>query len=150
MSRIFGFEDGASANYFSMIGCTIKEPDFFIYSMSSQYSEDEHHKWHEEESYDTCYQINFPKTFFRRVTQALNDVVPVRYLGLFKVHYYNEKGGMDWFDPKESYPAFALKDHADFSDQTEVRAVWQPLSANDVEPKIDSPLHRRNSQRRSA
>lgn len=134
MSRIISFGEGTTTEYLSMINCTLIEPDYFIFSMSSQYSEDEHRKWHKTEGYDACYKINFPEKFFRLITQALNTIVPVRYLGLFQVHYYDEKRGMDWFDPKESFPAFALKDHADFSDQTEMRAVWQPRSTNEIEP----------------
>ena len=136
MRHRIAFEDGATVNYFCVSNCTIMEPDYYIFSMSTQYSEDVHRKWNKEEGYDCCYKINFPKTFFKHVTQALNAIIPVRYLGLHQVHYYNEKRGMDLFDPKESFPAFALKDHAEFADQTEIRAVWQPISTNDIESKI--------------
>lgn len=56
-----------------------------------------------------------------------NSVRPVKFLGLFPVHYYDEHQGMDFFDTRNSYPAFALKNTDGFSEQKEIRAVWAPI-----------------------
>ena len=135
LSAFLGLGEGASVSYVTMTNNVIIGPNCYIFSMSGGYSPQDHEKWHEQEGYDTCYKIIAPNTFFRRVTRSLNTVRPVKFLGLFQVHYYDEKHGMDYFDPRNSHPAFALKDHDGFSVQKEVRAVWSPLiTTQDIEP----------------
>jgi hypothetical protein len=134
LSSIIGIADGGSITNLVMNNITIIEPDFYIFSIANAYNQEDHHSWFKKESYDVAYKILFPKTFFRRITTILNDIKPVKFLGLFDVHYYDEKNGMDFFDPKNSLPAFCLKDHDGFSNQKEIRAVWQPMKNENIHP----------------
>lgn len=136
LSRIIDIDESGSLGNFSFSDCTIEDPDFFIFSMTNEYSESVHHKWRDEEGYDACYKINFPNTFFKRITQSLRTIVPVEFVGIIKVHYYDEKSGMDWFDKRESLQAYELKDYAGFSDQAEFRAVWRPISDTEIKPEV--------------
>ena len=105
-----------------------------MFSLSNGYSKSDHDTWLEQQSYDACYKIAAPNHFFRKVTKQINKIRPVKFLGLFEVHYYDEKNGMDFFDPKNSYPAFMLKDYDGFSTQKEIRAVWEPIEKEEIEP----------------
>lgn len=134
LSSLISLGDGGSIRNLNMTNITIIEPDFYIFSLAENYFKDDHLMWLQKESYDVAYEIEYSKTFFRRITNELNLQNPVRFLGLFYVHYYDECNGMDFFDSKNGYPAFCLKGSADFSNQKEIRAVWQPIGRGDITP----------------
>ena len=134
LSSLISIGEGGGIGSLVMDNVVISEPNYLIFSMSSNYSDSDHKSWLDHESYDSCYKIIAPSTFFRRVTQKLNKLMPVKFLGLFEVHYYDEEIGMDFFDDKNSYPAFMLKNHDGFSTQKEIRAVWEPTTKEDITP----------------
>lgn len=134
LSSLIKMSNRSSIGTLEMSNYVIEEPDFYIFSLAQGYSENDHSKWFEKEQYDASYKILAPNTFFRRITRTLESHRSVRFLGLFEVHYYNEDKGMDFFDSKESFPAFSMKNYDGFSDQKEIRAVWQPLSKKPIEP----------------
>lgn len=136
LSSVIHIGEGGGVGTLEFTNIVIIERNYFIFSMSSIYSEADHKSWLNHESYNACYRIVDLNNFFRRVTNILNKKRPVRFLGLHEVHYYNEKQGMDFFDPKNSFPAFALKDFDGFSEQKEVRAVWVPISEEDIHPIV--------------
>ncbi|MFQ2508130.1 hypothetical protein ACK31R_09795 [Aeromonas caviae] len=112
----------------------IIEPDYYIFSFAQGYSLDDHKEWLDKENYEVAYSIDFPRSFFRKVTRELNKHNAVQFIGLYQVHYYDEKKGMDLFDPRNDYPAFCLKDYDGFSNQKEIRAVWKPLRNEAISP----------------
>ncbi|ENM5891575.1 hypothetical protein E5115_004090 [Vibrio mimicus] len=116
------------------LSVTIEEPDFYIFSLAQGYNEEDHKAWYEKQDYDTTYKLIAPNVFFRKITRELNAINPVRFLGLFEVHYYDEQNGMDYLDPKTYFPAFSLKDYDGFSSQKEIRAVWQPIKNDPIFP----------------
>ncbi|MFS1930586.1 hypothetical protein BCU25_016460 [Vibrio cyclitrophicus] len=134
MSSLIGISEGASVEGLEINNYTVAEPDFYIFSFAQGHSIKDHEVWLKEEGYDVAYSIDFPTTFFRKITQQLNRITPVQFLGLFEVHYYDEKNGMDFFDPLNGHPAFCLKDYDGFSTQKEMRAVWEPLNDGEIKP----------------
>lgn len=134
LSSLISIGDGGIINNLEIDNLTIIEPDFYIFSFAQDYNVSDHENWYEEEGYDIAYSINFPNTFFKKITNKLNERSSVEFLGLFKVHYYNEKEGMDLFDDLNSLPAFCLKDYDGFSNQSEIRAVWRPLETQEISP----------------
>ncbi len=136
LSSFIHIGEGGSLRDVSFSRMKFYGENYFIFSMSSIYRETDHKAWKEKENYDICYRINAPRTFFEKITQKLNELVPVKLLGVCKIHYYNENTGMDFFDPKNSYPAFMLKGCTGFAEQKEIRAVWQPNTLKDIEPII--------------
>jgi len=125
---------GEGISNLQMNNIVIIEPNYFVFSLSSGYSKSDHDKWLEQETYDTCYKLATPNHFFRKITKQINKIRHVKFLGLFEVHYYDEKNGMDFFDTKNAYPAFMLKDYDGFSTQKEIRAVWETIEKEEIEP----------------
>jgi len=117
------------SKYVCLNNNVISEPNYYIFSVSAEYKEEDHLSWYKEESYDFSYKIILPNNFFRRITRALNTITPVRFLGIFNVQYYDEKRGVEYFSAKNKLPAFMLKDE-EYLDQNEIRAVWSPKEAN--------------------
>ncbi|HBC3857032.1 TPA: hypothetical protein KD866_002409 [Vibrio parahaemolyticus] len=111
-------------------------PDYYIFSFSKTYNQDDHQEWDRKQGYNAAYSIVCPNTFFRKITKQLNTIMPVKFLGLFEVQYYDENKGMDFFDPRHRYPGFCLKGYDDFSSQKEIRAVWEPLKNVEISPLI--------------
>lgn len=134
LSSLISIGEGGGIGTLKMNNVVIIEPNYFVFSLSNGYSKSDHETWLEQQSYDACYKIATPNHFFRKVTKQINKIRPVKFLGLFEVHYYDEKNGMDFFDPKNSYPAFMLKDYDGFSTQKEIRAVWEPIEKEEIEP----------------
>ncbi|MCU7927012.1 MAG: hypothetical protein KZQ97_11295 [Candidatus Thiodiazotropha sp. (ex Dulcina madagascariensis)] len=133
LSTLVEVSDGSTGiGYLDNI--VIEEPNYFIFSVSDGYSKQAHEKWFEQQAYDYCYKIIAPNTFFRRITRKLNEIQPVEFIGIFPVRYYNEKAGMDFFDPLEKLPAFTLKDYDEYSEQNEIRAVWRPKTMGAISP----------------
>ena len=134
LSSLVSVGEGGAIGSLQMNDVVIIEPNYYIFSVSNGYSKSDHLTWIAQESYDACYKLTASNHFFRKITKQINKVRSVKYLGLFEVHYYDEKNGMDFFDSKNSYPAFMLKDHDGFSTQKEIRAVWEPIGKEDIEP----------------
>ena len=134
LSSLISIGQGGGITNLEMNNVTIIEPDYYIFSFAKGYDLHDHNEWLVKESYDVAYSINFPKTFFKKITNELNNHSAVQFLGLFDVHYYDEKKGMDFFDPLNAHPAFCLKDYDGFSNQKEIRAVWKPLVEKDISP----------------
>ncbi|EOX3942302.1 hypothetical protein ACPHXT_000724 [Vibrio alginolyticus] len=111
-------------------------PNYYIFSFSKIYSQEDHQEWDDKQGYNAAYSIVCPNTFFRKITKQLNSITPVKFLGLFEVHYYDENRGMDFFDPLHHQPGFCLKGYDDFSSQKEVRAVWEPLKNIEISPLV--------------
>ncbi|CDU01485.1 hypothetical protein VCR3J2_530100 [Vibrio coralliirubri] len=133
LSSLIRIGDNSSVD-FKVGEVLIIEPDYYIFSFAQDYNVSDHENWYEEEGYDAAYSIGFPTTFFKKITNKLNERTSVEFLGLFKVHYYNEKEGMDFFDDLNPLPAFSLKDYDGFSNQSEIRAVWRPLETKEISP----------------
>jgi len=117
------------SKYVCLNNNVISESNYFIFSVSAGYKEEDHINWNKEESYDFSYKIILPNNFFRKVTRALNEITPVTFLGVFNIQYYDEAKGVEYFSSKNKLPAFMLKDE-EYSDQREVRAVWRPKEVN--------------------
>lgn len=132
LSSIVNLESG-NINL-SINNVTFIEPDYYIFSFAQGYSLHTHEKWHLKNGYDVAYVIELPSTFFKKITKELNKHNAVEFLGLFKVYYYDEKKGMDFFDPLNKLPAYCLKDDDGFSDQDEIRAVWRPINDQSIHP----------------
>ncbi|EGQ9112576.1 hypothetical protein GA073_19215 [Vibrio alginolyticus] len=133
LSSLIDISEGATVNLVNF-GAIIVESNFYIFSVAKDFDDRDHAEWFKEEAYDVAYKINFPKSFFRRVTSVLEKISPVKFLGLFEVHYYDENNGMDFYDKKNGLPAFCLKNYDGFSSQKEIRAVWQPLTNQKISP----------------
>lgn len=134
LSSLVSIPDGGSIRSVEIKNVRISEPDYYIFSFALGYSVFDHEEWFKKEGYDVAYSINFLSTFFRKITQELNKSNAVQFLGLFQVRYYDEKKGMDLFDPLNAHPAFCLKDYDGFSNQKEIRAVWKPLTNKTITP----------------
>ncbi len=134
LSSLIDMGQGGMIPKLEMKNITIHEPDYYIFSFAKGYNRLDHQEWFQKESYDVAYSIDFPTTFFRKITSELNKHNVVKFIGLFQVHYYDEKKGMDFFDPLNGHPAFCLKDYDGFSNQKEIRAVWQPVDNQAIRP----------------
>ncbi len=64
LSRIIKMDGGGQIGSLVMKNAVIREPNYFIFSMSSSYSESDHNEWLNRESYDSCYKIVFLIHFF--------------------------------------------------------------------------------------
>jgi len=87
----------------------------------------------EFEGADSCYEISDPNKFYRVLTETLNSIVPVVFRGFHEVIYQARKeqwNGRDW----GHHPA--LIKETKFSNQSEIRAIWQPRSGQPIQPII--------------
>ena len=87
----------------------------------------------EFEGANTCFEISDPDNFYDLLTQALSSITPVRFLGVKTVTYKNRSeqwNGAGW----GTHPA--LIKHPDYTRQFEIRAMWEPLVAQTIEPVI--------------
>jgi hypothetical protein len=104
-------------------------PDCFILCSSMQYSLDTMSQFEEANS---CLEIYDQKTFYDVLTETLNRDTPVIFHGSFKVKYQSrvEKWtGKDW----GQHPA--LIKEPEFSEQYELRAIWQPRDDRAIQPQ---------------
>lgn len=122
-SGVISFQDVTFSKSFD-------SPNFFI--LCSAY-EKSLSVMREFEGADTCVKIHDPMSFYRELTNLLNSVTPVVFMGVHQVTYKERKeqwDGVSWgTDP-------ALIKEVEFSSQKEVRAVWAPKFGQAVEPQI--------------
>jgi len=101
--------------------------DFYTFSATMNYSESDHNNWYENEGYDACYVISFPKLFFRAISAQLPDAT-------FRLSapalYIDETASNTVF--RDTFHSALLKNIKFFS-QREFRALWKP---NDVQKSI--------------
>ncbi len=105
-------------------------PDCFILCTSKVFSKK---TMLEFDGADSCYEITNPNYFFELLTDTLNSIVPVFLGGVHEVIYQNrtEKwNGKDW----GRHPA--LIKETEFSNQAEIRAIWQPRYGQPIQPIV--------------
>ncbi len=105
-------------------------PDCFILCMSKICSKDTMHQF---EGADSCVEIVKIESFIKFLTDALNCVWPVMFQGIYEVIYQNREenwNGQDWGRQP------ALIKETKFKKQGEIRAIWQPLCKQPIEPII--------------
>lgn len=106
------------------------EPDCYILCISSKQSQ---FVMDQFEGADTCIEIINPRLFYHQLTLALNDITPVIFRGVHEAIYQNKKepwNGINW----GHHPA--LVKEPEFTDQYELRAIWQPRISTQIEPVI--------------
>jgi len=114
----------------STFGRVFSEPDCFILC-SSLYKSKE--TMAEFEGADSCLHVNSLSLFFRLITEVLNLVTPVQFIGLRAVNYQDREepwNGKDW----GRHPA--LIKETIFKPQGEVRAIWKPMTSEAISPII--------------
>jgi hypothetical protein len=57
-------------------------------------------------------------------------------MGISRIDYYDEAKGLDLFDKRGVKQGFQLKNADKFSEQTEYKAVWQPIDNRIIKPVI--------------
>lgn len=87
----------------------------------------------EFEGSDSCYEIYNGKAFYDRLTSALNEIVPVRFVAVEAVHYRSRVE--EWSSEGHGWHPMFIKEQ-EFSGQFEVRAVWAPRERGAVTPVI--------------
>lgn len=79
----------------------------------------------EIEGADSCYHITHVEAFINILTDSLNSIIPVRFKGLQKVMYKERNevwNGLNWGRSP------SLIKEPEFSEQREVRAIWEPIN----------------------
>ena len=107
-----------------------ESPDFYVYCLSHKHNPSMHAQF---EGSDSVVQIASPKMFFTLLTESLTSLQPVRFLGLHAVSYQSKAepwNGLDW----GRHPA--LVKELRFAPQFELRAIWQPLHQQQIEPVV--------------
>lgn len=99
----------------------INSKNYFIYCTSS--SLDARKKFRETE-YDSCYEISSPTKFFNEITNMLNRITPVKFLGYHNVHYKERKEKYE--KNGNNIPPFLIKE-LEYKGQFEIRAIWEPI-----------------------
>ncbi|WP_151946922.1 hypothetical protein [Aliarcobacter butzleri] len=105
----------------------INSDDLFIYCTASKFN-----IITEFEKYDSCYKITHPNEFYNEVTIALNKIKPVRFLGFYEVTYKNRTE--EWIENGNKLHPALIKG-LEYSNQAEIRAIWEPLDkSKGIEP----------------
>ncbi len=121
--------DGGTIGRVTFTDCIIDRGDLYIFSTSQDYSRGAHLQWAEDPTaqYNACYSINSARLFFREVSRAISK--KAKFLGFGQVHYYDSDQGLDIRSPLGHLHPGQLKGGKRYSQQMEIRAYWQPLSA---------------------
>lgn len=138
--KAFGIMDvdsiGGSANVF-LDRVTLRQsfnyPDRFIFCFSDSYSL---LTMSEFEGADSCYHIIHVEAFINILTDSLNSIIPVRFKGIQKVMYKERNeiwNGLNWGRSP------SLIKEPEFSEQREVRAIWEPVNhKQSIQPMVIS------------
>jgi hypothetical protein len=105
-------------------------PDCFVLCTSARLSRSTMAQF---EGADSCVEIVDTVSFYQTLTNAINALSPVVLRGVFKVQYRDRQeswNGQDW----GAHPA--LIKEKQFTDQHEIRALWQPRHGQHIEPLI--------------
>jgi len=116
---------GENARNVTFSNIKVINSDVLIFSTSSEYSEESHRRWFEEEGYDVCYEILDANAFFAFVSQALGN--SYRFLGFSPVIYADV---IDIYDPP--IHSALVKRRTKYINQSEVRSLWQVTRGNQV------------------
>ncbi|WP_140408618.1 hypothetical protein [Pseudomonas syringae] len=105
-------------------------PDCFVHCISSVYSQKALEQF---EGADSCVEITDILGFYRRLTLTLNTHVPTMLLAIAEVNYKPRQeiwNGKDW----GVHPA--LIKELKFSEQREIRAIWQARPGQAIAPIV--------------
>lgn len=105
-------------------------PDCFVHCTSADYSSQVLQQF---EGADSCVEIIDLIGFYRRLTETLNSIMPVRFLNICKVAYmqrHEKWNGKDW----GVHPA--LIKEPEFKRQVEIRAIWLPKFSGPLAPVV--------------
>lgn len=103
-------------------------PDMYVYCFSTELSAVALSQF---QDYDACAAIIDVHGFVAVMTEALCAHRPCRFMGLARSAYTGHSE--QWNGVDLGIPGYFLKDRS-FASQNEVRAVWQPLSNDPIEP----------------
>lgn len=120
-----GIEEVVVSNYVRSV------PNLLVFSASASYSSVTHKRWYYEERYDTCYKILSARLFFRALTEVLGRQYV--FLGFGRVHYADE---IDIATPEAGIHPALVKRRTGYSDQAEIRALWQMREGQNPSPVI--------------
>ncbi len=110
----------------------INHPDMYVYCVSSVYSKKTASQFPDA---DSCVEIHDQNCFYNHITEALNKITPVDFLGFQRVRYMDRNQSWNGFDWDESINPALIKEF-EFSDQFEVRACWLPKEQGSIKPEI--------------
>lgn len=108
---------------------TVSAPDCFIHCTSASSSRDVMAQF---EGADSCFEIHMGQNFYARLTETLNKLVSVRFVGVHSIKYRSRHE--KWGGHMGDHPAWFKED--EFADQEEVRAVWEPVIPGELKPII--------------
>lgn len=108
------------------------EPNCFVFCVSEIKSAE---VMREFDSAETCVEIYDLEYFASTLTNALNKLKQVDYLGLHKVMYANKDE--TWNQINWGVNAALIKE-PQFKGQHEFRFVWQPINKGDIKPIVFS------------
>ncbi|MFJ7281902.1 hypothetical protein [Pseudomonas sp. NPDC099000] len=126
--------DPESAKHITMINSPARRRGFsedcFIYCTSAYSSKS---IMSEFGSADSCYELYNGNAFYDRITSALNEIVPVRFVAIEAVHYRTRTE--EWSASGDGrHPSFIQEE--EFSGQFEVRAIWAPREKIEIAPVV--------------
>lgn len=105
-------------------------PDFFVLCSSYERSASVMSQF---EGANTCVYIHDPISFYSELTELLNSITPVVFLGIHKV-IYGER-----IEPWDGYSFGihpALIKEIEFYPQKEFRAIWAPKFRQPIKPQV--------------
>lgn len=85
------------------------------------------------EGADSCLRLANPSGFYPMLTEILSDTVPVVFRGVEIIQYHMQAdtwNGADWGENP------AVIKHPDYRRQKEMRAIWEPINSEDINPII--------------
>ena len=105
-------------------------PDCFIFCTSKIKSKKVMQQF---EGADSCLHITDTRAFYSHLTDVINAIVPVRFKGIHEIIYQDRHEKWNEFDWGH-HPA-VIKER-EFSDQYEIRAIWEPKYKMPIQPLI--------------
>lgn len=123
-----------TAENFTIANITFQQhfdaPDCFILCTSKICSKETLSQF---EGANSCVEIVEIDSFYRILTDALNNITPVEFIGIHEIVYQDrieQWNGHDW----GCHPA--LIKETKYKKQHELRAIWQPLNKKPIAPLI--------------
>ncbi len=105
-----------------------QSPNFYIYCTSKIYNKTLKYRFG-----GACVEITDYHHFFRELLKTLNQIIPIKEVGLYDC-IYTEKS-VDHTNWSQTHPA--LMKPPRYSEECEVRALWQPIDLqSDLKPQI--------------
>ena len=134
LERLVKLGPGATIGKLVVSNLRLESENLFVFSTSSAFSELALLEWNKDPHarYDSCYQINSARLFFKAISQAISD--RATFLGFGSVHYYDSSAPIQLASPLARLHPGQLKGGITHGHQIEIRAFWRPIEPTAIEP----------------